>query len=686
MALGRHVALDHPLKGRMKYLPALLCPAEFGGPDESTVDPLVSRDANPTTKVTRTAGEKRKRTRAARACELCKAKKYRCDERDPCGKCEKRHAPCVYKDADLARKRLHAAVTEGNGARGGDHQVREDHGTREGRQQHQTSQDEEHREVIETRQVHGPTSLVSLAAIPQPAQSKTPTGGRESEALVSAFYDQSFPRDPALQQSGESQSLFPNRHYFPHFRHFLEGYFQSLHYIHPVIDRVDFLARCEDLWLDRLGKQPRSFVALYYAVMSLGALTGDWEEDDSSGLDRFDWSRMLFRYAANILNPMPECNDLETVQANLVMAKVCQNELASHLAYRYLGTAVRTALSAGFNRRIRHHPSVAASQSGERSAIAKTWWGLYSLEVEMSFARGRPDSLGLDVYHDQAMPPLDDSEHSILNTMVDFARIIRRVSIFAYASSQMVGERLDEAEEIDNDIDAWAEALPRIVSPLIADEEQAPRTSKSPAWLMTQRHALKLRYLNVKIVLYRHLVVYAAAKCDSTTPRFHGAVEKSVAAARNTIQSIYQRHCNTPYLRTWLYDVTYILYAASTLLWYTDRFAAAKEKTELQELIDMSVEVLNSMKRHVLAGKAATILQQASAQVQNKSVSSGTTLPQQPHQPVGSPLDHRADVSAEMSHVFPTTDLSSDPSGESDLDFISRLLPLDDDLLSLWRS
>jgi hypothetical protein len=67
-------------------------------------------------------------------------------------------------------------------------------------------------------------------------------------------------------------------------------------------------------------------------------------------MNRFQWSRKLFHQARLTLGEMRATNDLETVQCLIFMAKVCQNELNPHLAYMYLGMAVRAGLSAGINR------------------------------------------------------------------------------------------------------------------------------------------------------------------------------------------------------------------------------------------------------------------------------------------------------------------------------------------------
>jgi len=93
--------------------------------------------------------------------------------------------------------------------------------------------------------------------------------------------------------------------------------------------------------------------------------------------------------------------DLEMVQCYFFLAKICQNELNPHWAYMYVGQAVRTALAIGINR---EPPANVQKDVEILKSEARTWWGLYSLEMEMSFAMGRPDTLGSDLYHNRRFP------------------------------------------------------------------------------------------------------------------------------------------------------------------------------------------------------------------------------------------------------------------------------------------
>ena len=662
----------------MAYLPALITPSEEHQ-NPSSMTPVMPPPAMPA---------KRKRPRAARACEFCREKKYRCDERTPCIRCKKQNRPCIYKDADLARERFSDGVGQAVAAASpsSSRTVFDTSHTRR-QEDYLNTDDDVNEEVSEVNQhtrdteFHGPTSsLAFLAAVQQhPDTDGSQTGGSISQSLVSAFHNDSFSPPIARSTPTDNQALSSNRHYFRQSRFFLDGYFQNLHFIHPIIDRTDFYARCEDLWFDRSEKQNPSFIALYYAVMGLGAIVQEWDEETIDGRGRFDWARKMFYLASDALGPTMRQSDLHTVQACIIMAKVCQNELNPNLAYSFLGRAVRTALSAGFNRRSRSN-----GMQEEHVIIARTWWGLYSLEVELSFALGRPDSLGLDIYHNQLMPPIDDTEHAILATMVDFARMIREVSISIYASAQSIADRLIKASEIEQRMDTWVTSLPDAIRPNIYDED-TPSMTKEARWAKKQKHTLKFRYFNVKMVLYRPFLLHAAATGNPPDVALQAAVKKCVSSAKATIQLMHRMYCDLTYFRTWWYNVTYTLYGASIIVCYLSRLAGDQERDDLQRHIDMSLDVLNAMKEHTVAAKARTILQQA-VHHSREQERPATIVPHWSRQTNQTPLMQLASVSAEASEAPPPEDIFLDPFHDTHLDFMCQLFPFEDNYLSPWPS
>ncbi|RDW74385.1 Zn(II)2Cys6 transcription factor [Aspergillus mulundensis] len=441
---------------------------------------------------------------------------------------------------------------------------------------------------------HGSTSSVAFLGHLQKArdpQSETsaqwPSRPRPPEySIVSTLHNASF-SPTATTAASASQSLatvHESNYYFEQAHVFMSGYFENVHFIHPFIDKEDFYVRAHDLWLRRTPTPDPSFIALYLSVLSFGALLRVWDETQLGGLTRFEWSRKLFGEAQLYLNYLHFPNNLDAVQCLYLMAKICQNELNPNLAYMYLGVAVRTCLAAGFNRNVR------PTSDPRAEWISRTWWGLFSLEIEMSFSLGRPDTLGLDDYHNRPLPPRNHTQYAIIPWMVDFARITRKVSVQIYHRRLTLEDKLAMALAIENELDCWIRNLPEWIRPGFIKAGEAENESaavdrgeggdgiggaiatedginvgiggmgigagrndlKDPKWARRQRLVLGIRmssqltllraykhdelttasgYYNVKTLLFRPFLRHATSKSKATSrPRSRS---KPANGARN---------------------------------------------------------------------------------------------------------------------------------------------------------
>lgn len=149
--------------------------------------------------------------------------------------------------------------------------------------------------------------------------------GRTELSLASMLHNTNFQPCSTPSTISGINDVSNDRFYFRVGRRFLDAYFSNIHCIQPIFDPQEFLIRCEDLWFGKLERQPVSFVALYYATMSLGSLVMVWDEVEIYGSDRFSWSRKLFNQALGIITQLGSVTDLEMVQCYYMM--VCQYSL-----------------------------------------------------------------------------------------------------------------------------------------------------------------------------------------------------------------------------------------------------------------------------------------------------------------------------------------------------------------------
>ncbi|KAJ4304480.1 hypothetical protein N0V90_000006 [Kalmusia sp. IMI 367209] len=451
-------------------------------------------------------------------------------------------------------------------------------------------------------------------------------------------------------------------------RNFVESFFSSIHYIHPILDRREFLQKCEALWsanTDNVGNHPTSsFVALYYSVLSLGAIVAVREEDSASGLSNLQWSRKFFEIARTYCKQLGLVTDLEMVQCFFMMAKVCQNELNPHWSYMYVGLAVRTALAMGVNR----DPGPGTRKTvPQLKAESRTWW-------EISFSIGRPDTLGADIYHNRRLPLIKNdtvTEHdsemlepphcAIIGCAVDLARITRTICQKIYLPNPSIIDMITLTNQIERELDDWVGSLPPAIRPDTQNQLQQKvslRSAKDAQWAKRQRLVLSIRYHNLKILLFGSLLIRSSPTERTNIPGCLENTHKCLESAKQTISIIYQTYAHNDFFQTWFYNTTYTVFAASVVLLYiTQDSASHEEARSLFELVNMAVEILEIMDECVVALEAARLLRSVREKAESRLSSETTpTYNQEPVSHAGPELDllftHVEGHSIQLNHYW----------------------------------
>ncbi|KAI3391428.1 hypothetical protein diail_7379 [Diaporthe ilicicola] len=656
--------------------------------------------AGSTTTHAQNSGHKVRRPRAARACNLCRLKKNKCDELYPCTYCKNRNVECVYQGQDTSRRRYTPEYVKGleqqveqlsaqleAQAAGSTSSVKSGFSAHNQYTSHagappatspgtstalsstpsvtarprQRSGQEVTAINSHTRNVefYGSSSSVALLSQVQRGGERSPasseTGAAEhsesdavAAALLSNLHNPAF-SPPQLDASdkgvagaaggagadggerttvltvSEAQLSAMEPAYYRQCSVFLHNFFSTMHYIHPMIDKPSFLERCEILWSgDKAAmKQHASFVPLYFSILSIGALVGYRDIEPVGGISNQKWSRRFFNEARARFKELELATDLEMVQTFFFMAKVCQNELNAHWSYFYIGMAVRTALAVGINREPGPNCKRSAAQL---RAEARTWWGIYSLEEELSFAMGRPSGLGSEEYHNRTFPlteftpgfdpgsPLLDPPHcAIIEHMVHFSRLIRQVCIDIYLPQNSAARTVELAQHLDQRFDNWLSHLPDPIRPRLEfDKSSKIGSHKEAMWMKRQKLVLNMRYLNLRILLFGSILLTSTPAERSSVPGSYECVQKCLDSAKKTIEIIHETYHHQEFFRTWFYNTTYTIFATSIILVYINQEASEVEIQPLLRLVHMAIEVLETMADEcVVAGKSAKLLQKA---------------------------------------------------------------------------
>jgi hypothetical protein len=156
------------------------------------------------------------------------------------------------------------------------------------------------------------------------SQTTDPSTGPLELSSAALLHNTDFQHDMPqnLPVAPPEAEINTDRYHFRVARRFLDAYFSNIHYIQPLFDEEVFLIRCEVLWFSKPRKQPLSFVALYYATLSLGGLVMTFENTEIYGEDRFTWSRKLFNNALAIVTRLGTATDVEMVQCFYMMVSL----------------------------------------------------------------------------------------------------------------------------------------------------------------------------------------------------------------------------------------------------------------------------------------------------------------------------------------------------------------------------
>ncbi|OQD84496.1 hypothetical protein PENSOL_c118G06980 [Penicillium solitum] len=512
--------------------------------------------------------------------------------------------------------------------------------------------------------------------------------GRTEPSLASMLHNINFqPCSTPSIVSGISNGS-NDRFYFRVGRKFLDAYFSNIHCIQPIFDEEEFLTRCEDLWFGKLERQPVSFVALYYATLSLGSLVMVWDEGEIYGEDRFSWSRKLFNQALGVVTQLGSGTDLEMVQCYYMMGKVCQHELNPHVAYLYSGQATRTALATGLNRLPYGKPSDPSSST----TAAKTWWAVYWLDVQTSFALGRPDSLGPDEYHTQDIPGTSgpfEGDHAasslhvlqVVPCMVKLARIMRKVSLRLYSLPCPLREELSRATELDAQLEYWFQSIPCHLKSGNTTAHVSPlKRTGTASFVKKQSVVLMTRYYNLQMIIFgKSLTVTEGTEAEMATIR--ECQQKCIESANQAIDLIYDTFRNSDFFQTWWYNSTYILFAVSVLLTGIFRGFSQDKKTldTLFKKVDRAIAILDVLSECVVARNTTIIIKRTLARA--KKVSKG-----EPHgQQRSSIIQAQNDQQGSTSDGF-ISDHASDllQLDDADIDWANLELPMDDSQQALF--
>ena len=195
---------------------------------------------------------------------------------------------------------------------------------------------------------------------------------------------------------------------------------------------------------------------------------------------------------------------------------------------------------------------------------------------------------------------LEGSNISMINVMVDFAVILRRISKDIYHCHKEVStsQKSTAAFFIDALLDQWKLGLPTWHNFDVVDFREPELAAK-------QKLVLQLRYLNARVILHRPFLSEPATSLIQERQKH---IDLCLEAARKTIQVLYDAYANKHYFRTWWYNSTYTLYAGMIVLYVVMLGHSTVSYDILLADVKKSRDILRSMEEASVARRSADLL------------------------------------------------------------------------------
>ncbi|KAL7623755.1 hypothetical protein AAE478_005308 [Parahypoxylon ruwenzoriense] len=307
----------------------------------------------------------------------------------------------------------------------------------------------------------------------------------------------------------------------------IDFYFQHVHPIVPMLNEEEFRAS----YFHAHRRDP-GWLGLLNMVITIGSI--------ASGSDTLH--EQYYEQARTFLDlDSFGAGNLESLQALCLLGGLYLHyRNAPNMAYAVLGAAHRVAIALGLHRESRRrNTNISETQteatSGGVSRLEirrRTWWSLFCLDTWASMTLGRPTCGRWETSTmDTLLPSLvteDDHMAMSLCASSQFCLICNRIQ---HRFAQFNRLTIPEAAAFDQELQTWYNSLPSVL--------RSPENS--PSRLTIAREFMRNRYMNIRLILMRSLILYLAhGRLQKTqlSPEERQIIESCRMVASEAIDSI----------------------------------------------------------------------------------------------------------------------------------------------------
>lgn len=346
----------------------------------------------------------------------------------------------------------------------------------------------------------------------------------------------------------------------------IDAFFNEYHVCYPFVHEATFRAQYHEI-VPRPHKN--SWDMLYYAILALGA----WSYNrNSAGLED-----SLYRHALTLgqHESVFETANLTSVQALVLLSNLSQKRNSPNTGWNILGLAVRTALSLALHRELPHWNISLL----EREIRRRVWWGLYIFDSGASTTFGRaimlPDQDSMNVHSvlnidDETLTPatvrlpVESTEPTIYSSLHAQSGFHMHTNHISNRLLAEPGLSAEAALALDASMTVWIHNLPSFF------QDSYPPFLRY-RWYSFARSRLWWRYWNLKIIIFRHILLRRAISgkgsiLDQDTQSSQEACKRlCLEAAHSTVQSTHQ-YASLGLTRLEGWYTTYFLFHAALVM------------------------------------------------------------------------------------------------------------------------
>lgn len=287
--------------------------------------------------------------------------------------------------------------------------------------------------------------------------------------------------------------------------------------------------------LDNLSQDETHFLGLLFAVMALGCMYNNLDDDSGGGMAFREASEEGIKYynsARALLQDITECRDLTSLQALLFIILFLQATSNLSGCYSFVGIALRSALRIGLHRHLQHEKL----NTIEEEVRKRVFYVIRQMDIYVSTLLGFPLLLNVDDI-DQPFPAEVDDEFitptgilqppigtssffEAFNAHSQLMEILSKVTKYVYPMKGLGQSVMKDnkptstylisygrIKEIEAELHSWFERLPQNWRP----------SADGPIEVVRVRHLLRFAYAHVQLVLYRPFLHYVSPRLSQGT-------------------------------------------------------------------------------------------------------------------------------------------------------------------------